>query len=124
MVHARGDNVVRINYLGDWGEQFSKLIVGYEEFRHEYNDIWDNESIAKLVSIYVRISELEREPQFIRKINNAAERLNSNDPAALQFHHNCVVASEKEYRKQYQLFNVSFDQWERESTQRFNFKIK
>jgi len=28
-IDARGDDVVRINYLGDWGEQFSKLIVGY-----------------------------------------------------------------------------------------------
>ena len=74
-IDAKGDDVVRINYLGDWGEQFSKLIVGYEEFGSDYPNIWEENSISKLVSIYVRISELEREPEFIEKINDAADRL-------------------------------------------------
>ena len=75
--------------------------------------------MKSLVSIYVRISALEREPEFIQKINDAAERLHRNHPDAIEFHRKCVELSEIEYRKQYKLFNVEFDYWERESIHRY-----
>lgn len=42
MLEAQGHQVTRVNYLGDWGEQFSKLIVGYETFSQDYKDIWNS----------------------------------------------------------------------------------
>ena len=67
----------------------------------------------------MRVSALERDPEYIQKINAAAERLHQSDPEAIEFHRKCVELSEREYRKQYKLFNVEFDFWERESNQRY-----
>ena len=70
----------------------------------------------------MRISALERDPEYIQKINAAAERLHQNEPWAIEFHRKCVELSEREYRKQYKLFNVEFDFWERESNQRYELQ--
>ena len=40
------------------------------------------------------------------------------NPKAIKFHTMCVDATEIEYRKQYKMFDVLFDVWERESTHR------
>ena len=36
----------------------------------------------------------------------------------MDFHRNCTSISEREYRRQYDLFGIEFDHWERESEHR------
>ena len=36
----QGFKTIRINYLGDWGTQFGKLLLGYEKFGNEKNLCW------------------------------------------------------------------------------------
>ena len=113
------NDVHRINYLGDWGIQFAKLICGFQKY-HQGNsdDIWQTGTIEKLKKLYRKITEIEREPEILAEIDSINKRLEGDGEFELDFHRRCVEASEIEYRKQYQLFNVEFNSWERESNQR------
>ena len=46
----------------------------------------DQLTIADLVSLYVKVSQIEREPVVANDIKLAASRLSANDPEALKFH--------------------------------------
>lgn len=109
----------RINYLGDWGIQFAKLICGFQKYHQgDSEDIWKTETIQKLTQLYRKITEIEREPEILTEIDSINQRLENDGEFELDFHRRCVEASEIEYRNQYKLFNVEFDSWERESNQR------
>ena len=112
-------DVHRINYLGDWGIQFAKLICGFQKYQQgNSDDIWETDTIQKLTQLYRKITEIEREPEILAEIDLINKRLEGDGEFELDFHRRCVEASEIEYRKQYKLFNVEFDSWERESNQR------
>ena len=112
-------DVHRINYLGDWGIQFAKLICGFQKYQQgNSDDIWETDTIQKLTQLYRKITEIEREPEIMAEIDLINKRLEGDGEFELDFHRRCVEASEIEYRKQYKLFNVEFDSWERESNQR------
>ena len=117
LLGARGDHVVRVNYLGDWGVQFAKLYAASQIYDIKVN--FEGEPISTLTELYQRITKVERRPEVIRQIeevNNGLESGNNKD--ALLFHEQCSLASEREYRRQYDLFGIDFDKWERESTHR------
>ena len=82
------------------------------------DDIWKEDTILKLTNVYRKITEIEREPKIISQIDLINKRLENDEKYEMEFHRKCVEASEIEYRKQYKLFNVEFDSWERESCQR------
>ena len=50
-----GFKVRRINYLGDWGTQFGKLIFGYEKFGNE--EKLQKNPMKHLYEIYVKINK-------------------------------------------------------------------
>lgn len=111
-----------INYLGDWGTQFGKLILAYR--------LWSNreevekEGIDKLVELYVRINnEIKGDPE-----NGVAPRGDLADAARAEFHkletgdkENLdlwrwfVQISLKEYEKTYKQLGITFDSYLGES---------
>ena len=54
----------------------------------------------------------------MQQIDEINKRLENGSTFELDFHRKCVEATEREYRRQYKLFNIEFDSWERESSQR------
>ena len=50
-----GYNVVRINYLGDWGTQFGKLITAYKKW--SCKEKVEQDGIEELLRIYVKFTE-------------------------------------------------------------------
>ena len=61
MARARGYKVIALNHLGDWGTQFGKLIVAYQE--------WGNKKdLSHLVDLYVRFhKEAKKNPELIKR---------------------------------------------------------
>ena len=53
-----GWNVVRLNYLGDWGKQYGVLAVGYREFGSI--EALESDPVAHLFDVYVKISAVSR----------------------------------------------------------------
>ena len=109
-----GYDCVGINYLGDWGTQFGKMIVAYKKWGDR--DAINEGGIDKLVELYV-------------KFHHAAEEdANLNDEARAEFHklelgdeENIALwkwfieISIAEYKKTYGQLGIEFDSYKGES---------
>ena len=117
-----------INYLGDWGTQFGKLIVAYK--------LWgDKETIEKggvdeLVKLYVKINnEIKREEEESLAANPDGKKsspladesrreftaLEHGDEANLELWRWFVSVSLEEYQKTYKQLGIEFDSYKGES---------
>jgi arginyl-tRNA synthetase len=54
LYESTGWDVVRINYLGDWGKQFGLLAVGWEKYGSE--ELLQAQPLKHLLDVYVKIS--------------------------------------------------------------------
>ena len=111
-----------INYLGDWGTQFGKLIVAYRLWGSR--EAVEKEGIDKLVELYVRVNnEIKGDPE-----NGIPENKELADAARAEFHkleigdeENLalwrwfVEISLEEYNKTYRQLGITFDSYKGES---------
>ena len=124
-----GYKCVGINYLGDWGTQFGKLIVAYK--------LWGNkETIEKggvdeLVKLYVRINneiKAEEDASLVGKPEGTAKHSDLGDKSRAEFtalEHGdeenlalwrwFVDVSLEEYQRTYKLLGIEFDSYKGES---------
>ena len=99
-----GFKAIKINYLGDWGTQFGKLITGYKHFGN--NEKLKKEPIKHLLEIYIKVNKdesLEEEArQWFRK-------LEQGDKEAMKLWKEFKSLSLKEFNKLYKLLGIKFD---------------
>ena len=109
-----GYNVTGINYLGDYGTQFGKLIEGYKRWGEEY-DIEAN-PIEELTKIYIRINKLCKEDEAVLEAcRNNFKKLENKDPYCVELWEKFRAASLKEFQKVYDLLGSKFDSWNGEA---------
>lgn len=105
----KGDDVVSINHLGDYGTQFGKLIEGYLRWKDEYD--FNNNPLEILNDIYVRISNLCKEDEeVLEKCRDNFKKLEDGDPEFVEIWEEFVKISLDEFFKIYDILNVSFDE--------------
>ncbi|MBQ8371477.1 MAG: arginine--tRNA ligase [Clostridia bacterium] len=124
-----GYKCVGINYLGDWGTQFGKLIVAYK--------LWGDKAtveqggVDELVKLYVRINnEIKAEedasvagkPEGTPKHSALADssraefaKMENGDEENLALWRWFVSVSLEEYQKTYKLLGIEFDSYKGES---------
>ncbi|MCZ8537603.1 arginine--tRNA ligase [Paenisporosarcina quisquiliarum] len=115
LLHEKsGFQPVKINYLGDWGTQFGKLLVAYR--------LWGNEKqvqekpIESLLMLYIRFhKEAEQDESLNDKGRAAFKSLEDGDPEALALWKWFRTESLKEFQKIYDLLGVSFDSYQGEA---------
>ncbi len=107
-----GFETIKINYLGDWGTQFGKLIYGFMRYGDEKK--LEKEPIKHLHDIYVETNlkmtdsgELESKKIF--------KDLEEGDKNALKLWVKFREFSLKEFMKVYDLLGIKFDKIEGES---------
>lgn len=98
-----GWDVIKMNYLGDWGKQYGLLANGYKKFGSEQELLKD--PINHLFDVYVKISKIAAEqegPVKELKEQIKAKKEKSEDYSDLQAELNRLVAdSEDEKARQY-----------------------
>ena len=117
-----GYKCVGINYLGDWGTQFGKLIVAYKLWGDK-KQIEDG-GIDKLVELYVRINNTIKGDEE----NGIPARNDLADQARAEFHKMEIGDEENialwkwfveislaEYEKTYKQLGIEFDSYKGES---------
>lgn len=108
LYESQGYRVIGINYLGDWGTQYGKLVVAYKE---KYGDLEprDTVTIQELFELYVQYhadevtgtdQDAEARAQF--------KLLEQRDPAVTKLWQFFIDLSLVEYQKIYDRLKVSF----------------
>ncbi len=111
---ALGYNTIGINYLGDWGLQFGKVLAGLELWGKEY-DI-ENDSINSLLKIYVRFNEEEKiNPELTDVARAWFKKLEEGDKNTTKTWEWIRKVSIDNYNKTYKLLNSKFDSYNGEA---------
>ena len=98
-----GYKTIKINYLGDWGTQFGKLIVGYKHFVND--EQLAKNPIQHMLELYVKANAEEYE----QEARDWFKKLENNDKEALGLWKKFKALSLKEFDKIYELFGIKFD---------------
>ncbi len=127
-----GYKCVGINYLGDWGTQFGKLIVAYKLWGSK--EKVEEGGVDELVSLYVKINNAikDEEQASVKGLSEAEAKdkkrselgdksrleftkLEKGDKENLDLWKWFVSVSLKEYEKTYKMLGIEFDSYKGES---------
>lgn len=109
-----GYNSVGINYLGDWGLQFGKVMAGYDMWKDEYD--FSKSEIQAILKIYVRFCQEEKEkPELTEKAREYFKRLEVGEEKEVETWKWIRKISLENYQKTYNLLNSKFDSYNGES---------
>ncbi len=115
-----GYEVVRLNYLGDWGTQFGKLIVAYRRWGSAAD--LEKEPIKGLLALYVRFhQEAEQEPALDDEARAAFRALEEGSEEERRLWEWFRDLSLREFNKHYERLGVHFDTYAGESA--YNEKV-
>lgn len=130
---SMGWDVVKMNYLGDWGKQFGLLAVGWQRFGSD--EELAREPLKHLLEVYARINalfapeqeaskqarkegrdtaEIESQGIFAER-NNFFRRMEDGDAEALALWQRFRDISIDRYVTLYARLNISFDEYSGES---------
>ena len=100
---ANGYKVTKINYLGDWGTQFGKMIFGFKKWGNEKK--LGEDTIKHLLEIYVKANAKEHEEAAREEF----KKLEGGDKDNLKMWEKFRKLSLKEFDSIYDLLGVEFD---------------
>ena len=107
-------DIIADNHVGDWGTQFGKLIVGYDNWLDK--DAYSNDPIEELERIYVLFSEKAAEDPSLEDLaREELKKLQQGDERNLALWKEFIDISIKEYNKVYERLDVHFDLYNGES---------
>lgn len=103
-----GYDTVGLNYLGDWGTQFGKMIVAYKKWADE--SIKGKETVADLLELYIRF-HVEAEKNLDLEVEARLEfkKLEQGDAENKRLWEEFRRISLDEFNRVYDLMGVEFD---------------
>ena len=115
-----GYKTYAINYLGDWGTQFGKMIVAYKKWGNK--DIIMADPINELTRLYVKFhDEAEKDSSLEDEAREAFRKMELKDQEYLELWQWIKDESLKESAQIYDLLEISFDSYNGEAF--FNDKM-
>ena len=103
-----GYKAVGINYPGDWGTQFGKMIVAFDKWGSD--DILQDGNVGALLDLYVRFhKEVESDPSLDDEARIAFKKLEEGDPEVIDLWEQLKKISNAEFDRIYGLLGVEFD---------------
>ncbi|XP_017542577.1 probable arginine--tRNA ligase, mitochondrial isoform X1 [Pygocentrus nattereri] len=109
-----GNEVIRVNYLGDWGMQFGLLGAGFQRLGSQ-EKLREN-ALQHLFEVYVQVNREAEHDESVRLA--AAEffrRLEQHDEQTLSLWKQFRDITVEEYKKIYERLGVRFDHYSGES---------
>ncbi len=117
-----GYNCIGINYLGDWGTQFGKLIVAYRKWGSR--EQIEQGGIDELVKLYVRINNaisgneaegIAPDKELADEARAEFHKMEIGDEENISIWKWFVQISLEEYQKTYAQLGITFDSYKGES---------
>ncbi len=114
LIESQGHTVVRLNYPGDWGTQFGKLITAYKRWADL--DAMKKNAPLELQRVYVKFhDEAAKNPELIEEARGWFSKLEKGDAEALELWKSFRESSLEAYKKIWDLLGVEFDEISGES---------
>ncbi|RME59039.1 arginine--tRNA ligase [Candidatus Parcubacteria bacterium] len=105
---ALGYEVVRWNYLGDWGTQFGKLIAAYKRWGNE--EAVRSNPIQSLLQLYIKFHDAARnDPKLEEEGRHEFKKLADGDSENVKLWRWFKEESLKEFKALYAKLGVEFD---------------
>lgn len=128
-----GWDVVKLNYLGDWGMQFGLLAVGWKRFGSE--ELFKQNPLGHLLDVYIKINAVfTKEENAVKEARERGEdtaqlesqglyaerndfftRMEEREPEALALWKRFRDVSIERYISAYARLNIQFDEYSGES---------
>ncbi|NXD67596.1 SYRM protein, partial [Eolophus roseicapillus] len=110
---ALGHEVIRINYLGDWGMQFGLLGVGFQCFGNK--EKLKSSPLQHLFEVYVQINKEANDENVKKLAKDFFRKLEEHDEQTLSLWKQFRDFSIDEYIRIYKRLGVHFDEYSGES---------
>ncbi|MBE5734924.1 MAG: arginine--tRNA ligase [Clostridiales bacterium] len=111
---ALGYKVIRINYIGDYGTPFGKIIAGYEMWGNKA-DV-DKRGIDALQELYVKFNqEAQNDPTLDDKAREIFKQIEMKDPHYYAIYQWVIDIAVKEAERLLGILGIKFDSWRGES---------
>ncbi|NWI70162.1 SYRM protein, partial [Todus mexicanus] len=110
---ALGHEVIRINYLGDWGMQFGLLGVGFQRFGNK--EKLKSSPLQHLFEVYVQINKAAEDESIKKLAKDFFRKLEEHDEQTLSLWKQFRDFSIEEYIQIYKRLGVHFDEYSGES---------
>ncbi|NWQ64834.1 SYRM protein, partial [Neopipo cinnamomea] len=110
---ALGHEVVRINYLGDWGMQFGLLGIGFQSFGNK--EKLKSSPLQHLFEVYVQINKAAEDENTKKLAKDFFRKLEEHDEQTLSLWKQFRDFSIEEYIRIYKRLGVHFDEYSGES---------
>ena len=109
-----GYNSVGINYLGDWGLQFGKVMAGISLWKDEYD--FENDEMSSILKTYIRFNKEEKDnPDLTDLARQYFKRLEDGEIEIVKQWKHIRKISLENYEKTYKLLNSKFDSYNGEA---------
>ncbi|AZR74187.1 arginine--tRNA ligase [Anoxybacter fermentans] len=109
-----GYEVQGINFLGDWGTQFGKVIYAYKLWGNKVD--LSQEPIKQLLKLYVKFhEEAEKNPELDEEARAWFRRLEEGNPEARKLWEKFRKITIDELKKIYDRMGIEFDEYSGES---------
>ncbi len=108
-----GYKTVRMNYVGDYGTPWGKMIEGYKLWGND-NDI-KARGVGAIQDLYIEFCKHEDEDGFMDRARETFKKIEEKDPETLKIYNWFVNVSKEENEKLTSLFGIKFDDWRGEN---------
>ena len=99
---------IGVNYLGDWGTQFGKMIVAYKKWSDE--KLRGKETVSDLLALYVKFhEEAENNAELENEARIEFNKLEQGDSENRALWESFREISLQEFNRVYELLGVEFD---------------
>ncbi|MBQ7307548.1 MAG: arginine--tRNA ligase [Clostridia bacterium] len=111
---ATGYNVVRINYIGDYGTPFGKIITAYKLWGNE-EDV-NKRGIDALQELYVKFCSLEdSDPNLIVMARDEFRKIEEQEPTTYAIYKKIFEVAKDAVKDLTSMLGIKFDDWNGES---------
>ena len=109
---AMGFNVIRINYLGDYGTPFGKMVVAVQLWGSVEEII--KKGVDEIQSLYVKFNQNETE-ELLERARFASKQIENQTGEEYEIYRTIIKISIQECKRIMDLIEIDFDDWRGES---------
>lgn len=109
ILQASGYKVVRINYVGDFGTPFGKMICGYQLWGNK-QDV-ETRGVDALQDYYVEFCKHEDDENYTKMARDTFTKLENKDPQLTELYNWFIDISIGETKRLCSLLGANFDDW-------------